>query len=394
MKGIHYLSLFLLTLLLSACSEEETPSCAVNVQVLFPDGDATLSPDGMKVTLTNRAGGTAYTSLCSPAGVATFNVEPGDYAASAHHQTATGLVFNGRIESLSLLPDGATSPRTVPLALTRAKTHALVIKEIYYGGCKGQKGEDYQDDQYITLYNNSDETVYLDGLCVAEVDFCLGLESPWMELDPNMPRIPAGYFTWQFPGNGQDYPLLPGAETTIAFNAVDHTGGEYGHKESINLSTVDWGIHEEGLRNVIAPGVKPMNQVLHVGTSDKADLSLLGPTVMLFSLPVPDAQAYVKDPANREMEPDFWGNPNELFLMIPREWVIDCVECVFSAEELSMKRVPADLDSDAAYIPGGNHQGKSLVRQKTVAATNERTTYQDTNNSAKDLEVSTPLLKR
>lgn len=393
MKGIHYLSLFFLILLLSACSDEENPSCAVDVQVLFPDGYTTLPLDGVTVTLTNRAGGTAYTTLCSAGGVAEFNVEPGEYAASVHHQTATGLVFNGRIESLSLLPDGATSPRRVELALTRAKTHALVIKEIYYGGCKGRASEEYMDDQYITLYNNSDETVYLDGLCLAEVDFSLGLESPWMELNPNMPRIPAGYFTWQFPGNGQDYPLLLGAETTIAFNAVDHTGGEYGHLNSINLSTVDWGIHKEGLINVIAPGVKPMNPLLHVGTSNKADLSTWGPTVMLFSLPVPDAQAYVKDPANREMEPDFWGNPDELFLMIPREWVIDCVECVFSTEELSMKRVPADLDSDAAYIPGGNYQGKSLIRQKS-ASTNGRTTYQDTNNSAKDLEVSTPLLKR
>lgn len=387
---------FLLTFLLSACSEEETPSCTVNVQVEFPEEYATLPLDGVTVTLTNRAGRTAYTSLCSPAGVAAFNVEPGDYAASVHHQTATGLVFNGRIESLSLLPDGAASPLTVQLTLTRAKTHALVIKEIYYGGCVGRAGEEYMDDQYITLYNNSDETVYLDGLCVAEVDFCFGEESPWMQRDPNMPRIPVGYFTWQFPGNGQDYPLLPGAETTIAPNAVNHTGGEYGHLNSVDLSTVDWGFYKEGLKNEITPGVNPLEMILRVGTEIEFGFSLWGPTVMLFSLPVPDGQAYVADPANREISPDEYGIPTEKFLMIPKEWVIDCIECGFDWKGSPLKRVPAELDSEAINIPGGfsgNYQSKSLVRRKSIAA-DGRITYQDTNNSAQDLEVSTPLLKR
>lgn len=386
-------SLFLLfILLLSACSEEEIRSCAVNVQVVFPEDYATQPFDDMKVTLTNKAGGTAYTSPCSSAGVAAFDVEPGDYAASVYYQTATGLVFNGRIESLSLMPDGVSS-RTVELVLIRAKSSALVIKEIYYGGCKGRENEEYMNDQYITLYNNSNETLYLDGLCVAEVDFSIAMESPWMQRDPNMERIPAGYISWQFPGNGQDYPLVPGAETTIAVNAVDHTGGGYQHENSVNLSAVEWGFYDLALTNEIAPNVKPMKMLLRVGMSTNSIFSILGPTVMIFALPVPDVATYVADPANREMEPGFWGDPAEMFLMIPRKWVIDCIECVYSADELTMKRVPAELDSEATYIPGGNFQGKSLCRKKNVSI-GGHTTYQDTNNSARDFEISTPSLKR
>lgn len=388
-------SLFLLfILLLSACSEEEIRSCAVNVQVVFPEDYATQPFDDMKVTLTNKAGGTAYTSPCSFAGVAAFDVEPGDYAASVYYQTATGLVFNGRIESLSLMPDdGGASPRTVELSLLYVKTNALVIKEIYYDGCFGREGEGYEDDQYITLCNNSDETLYLDGLCVAEVDFSLADESPWMQRDPNMLRIPAGNFTWQFPGNGQNYPLLPGAETTIARNAVDHTGGEYQHPNSVNLSDVDWGFYHPTLKNVSAPGVKPMNMLLRVGTSTGFGFSLWGPTVMLFALPVSDVQVYVADPANREMRPGREAQPGKEYLMIPREWVIDCIECVFSEDELPLKRVPVDLDAGAIYIPGWGDTGKSLIRKRSVTS-DGRTMYQDTNNSAQDFEISTPSLKR
>ncbi|MDD3038691.1 DUF4876 domain-containing protein [Bacteroides sp.] len=383
----------LITLLLGACSDEETTSCGVNVQVVFSEGAATESFDGIKVVLTNKTGGTVYTSACSSAGVAAFVVEPGDYAASVHYQTTTGVVFNGRIESLSLLPNTDEAVRTVKLALTQAKTNALVIKEVYYDGCKGKAGEDYDFDQYITLYNNSDETIYLDGLCVAEVDFSHGIGSPWMELDPDMERIPAGYFTWQFPGNGQDYPLPSGAETTIATNAVNHTAGEYGHQNSVNLSAVDWGFYHPTLKNVIAPDVKPMTMLLKVGTSNNSGFSMWGPTVMVFALPVSDVPAYVADPANREMEPDFWGDPNEMFLMVPREWIIDCVECVSADADAGVKRVPAVLDNEPFIFSSGNYSGKSFVRKKSVA-TNGRSVYQDTNNSAEDMEISVPLLKQ
>lgn len=384
---------FFLILLMSACSDEETHSCMVNVQIVYPEEYASLPFDGMKATLTNKAGGTAYTSPCSIGGVATFEVEPGDYAASAHYQTATGLVFNGRIETLSLFPEKDASPRTVELALTRAKTHALVIKEIYFDGCRDQKNVKYLSDQYITLYNNSDEILYLDRLCVAYVDWGYLEESPWMQRDPDMERIPVDYVSWQFPGSGQDYPLVPRAETTIATNAVDHTGGEYQNLNSVNLSTVDWGFYHPILRNVHAPGVSPLNLLLRVGTTAKYTLSTFGPTMMLFTLPVPDVEAYIADPANREMRPGTEGDPDEKHLMIPREWVIDCIECVSTEEELPFKRVPAALDAAAIYISGLGYSGKSFIRKKGIA-TDGRTIYQDTNNSAQDMEISTPTLKR
>ena len=91
-----------------------------------------------------------------------FNVEYGYYTVAVHYQSVSGIIFSGRLESLSLLPEQGEEVMKVQLQLARSKINALVIKEIYYVGCKGELGADYQADQYVTLYNNSDETVYLE----------------------------------------------------------------------------------------------------------------------------------------------------------------------------------------------------------------------------------------
>lgn len=122
------------------------------------------------------------------------------------------------------------------------------------------------------------------------------------------------------------------------------------------------------------------------------NLSVVGPTFMIFDLPGTTAEAYIANPDNRELDP---GNPSntKTFLMIPAEWIIDCLECVSSKDEKDYKRVPAVLDSGAAYIPGDWYSGQSLIRKQTTTE-DGRTVYQDTNNSTDDLEVSVATLKK
>lgn len=399
MKTFHSLSLFLLLpLLLVACLDEETnPSCAVSIQLVAPEGYPDFDFDGMTVALTSKSGqGTAYTSPCSPTGLARFQVEYGEYAASAHHQTSTGAIFNGRIESILLIPEKADATTAIPLPLAQARTNALVIKEIYYGGCKDKKGKNYRKDQYITLYNNSTETLYLDGLCVAVIDFQYNTSpSPWME-HTDMERIPVLDFAWQFPGHGTEHPLAPGAETTIATNAVDHTGGAYGHPNSVDLSAVEWGFYDieafEG--QVITPGVKQMKLLSRTNPFGIwYQFSVPTLPIMIFSLPGVDADAYVSHPANREPRP-MADDQERKYLMIPRQWVIDCVECTKDASTLAYKRVPEALDFKAIYMPEGTDKGYSLIRRHTTTSTGQ-VVYQDTNHSAEDMIVSpTPALQK
>lgn len=391
MKTRIYLLLALLLTTFFSCRENEgNIPCAINIRLEAPEGYAPLPYGEIKVVLTNKDRGTAYTSLCSASGIAKFRVEQGFYTATVHYQTASGLIFSGRLESLTLLSD--KNDETVSLPLTRSQTNALVIKEIYYGGCIGRKGEEYQSDQYITLYNNSEKVLYLDGLCIAVVDPASGTESAWMKYT-DMARIPVNDLAWQFPGDGTQYPLQPGEETTIATNAVDHTGGEYQHANSIDLSKADWAFWDSGLSSQdITPGVKPLTLFSNLNPNLwMYSFPVAGPTIMVFSIEGTTAEAYAANPDNRENKPEY-PNKAKFYLMIPKEWVIDCVECVENADHLSYKRVPNELNSNAIYISGGSYSGESVIRK---SSTNENgfTVFRDTNNSADDMEVSVPSLK-
>lgn len=390
MKITYYL--FFVLLLLSSCSEDEQSSYLVDIQLQSPEGYPALFFEGVVVTLTNQAQGGTYKSKCSSAGIANFQVECGYYTVSVHYQAASGLIFSGRIESLTLLPGQGKNSELIELQLSRSETNALVIKEIYYSGCIGKMGEKYQADQYVTIYNNSDETVYLDGLCVAVIDPVNSIESPWMKYT-DMSRIPINDLTWQFPGIGEDYPLAPGAETTIATNAVNHTGGEYQHPNSIDLSEVDWGFWDVSLsRQDIQPGVTPMKLIAKLNPNTSMySLPVWEPTFMIFSLQGVSAEEYVTDLNNREPRPQA-ASQSKPYLMIPKEWVIDCVECVRSAQNITFKRVPDMLNHKPVFIPEGAFGGKSLVRKKSVDARG-RNIYQDTNNSFEDFEVTVPFKK-
>lgn len=392
MKTTNYLLVASL-MFVASCSEKEQSSCRVNIQLEVPEDYPNLFLDKVIVNLASHSQGTVYKSKCSSAGIAEFDVEYGYYTASVHYQTASGLIFSGRIESLALLSTQEVSSKPMKLQLNRSEKNALVIKEIYYSGCIGEYGEGYQADQYITLYNNSDEIVYLDGVCVAVVDPATNTESPWMKYT-NMSEIPVNDLTWQFPGTGKDHPLAPGEETTIATNAVNHTGGEYQNPNSINLSRVDWGFWDVTLsRQVIQPGVTPMKLIAKLNAATSMyTFPISGPAIMVFALKGVSAEEFVEDMSNRKPRPQA-TNQNKLYLMIPKEWVIDCVECVESADKVKFKRVSDNLNHVPAYIPKGVYCGKSLVRKIEMEMGN-RVIYQDNNDSSDDFEVSVPLLKK
>ena len=103
---MKYYVLFFFVLFLCACTgDENSSSCSVSVQLLSPTDEVTLPFEEMEVVLTNKDQGTVYTSSCGSDGVALFNVEYGYYTVAVHYQSASGIIFSGRLESLSLLPE-------------------------------------------------------------------------------------------------------------------------------------------------------------------------------------------------------------------------------------------------------------------------------------------------
>ena len=97
---------------------------------------------------------------------------PGLYNVTATAvQTDKGFSYTitGAMNDVNFLNDG----EEVTLSVDAVKEAALVFKEIYYTGCRFATDDtggssNYFRDQFYEIYNNSTQTVYADGLCIAE----------------------------------------------------------------------------------------------------------------------------------------------------------------------------------------------------------------------------------
>lgn len=118
----------------------------------------------------------------------------------------------GRADSVTIMGLGATRG-------------SLLTSEWFFAG--GWYGEyPYDHSGYWELYNNSDTTIYLDGLLLAQghakylegISYsCVQFEKEFLSAD----GVWARRFD-RFPGNGMDYPLPAGQVALVAGYAIDH----------------------------------------------------------------------------------------------------------------------------------------------------------------------------
>ena len=103
---------------------------------------------------------------------------------------------------------------------------SVVISEFWSPSRVSTTGDFYPYAGYLELYNNSDSTIYLDGMLVGQA-VVAGIEtmiSTCAEYEPwslDTLGIWAQYI-YQFPGAGTEYPLPPGQALVLATDAIDH----------------------------------------------------------------------------------------------------------------------------------------------------------------------------
>lgn len=389
---------------LSACGEEGGDFRTLRLRIVMPEGYEHITPSGRKVVLSGLGGEMRYEETTDASGTASFRVECGFYAARVHFVFRAAddpaaneeHIFSGRLEHLDLSPATSTEV-TATLPLEQSRLSRLVIREVYYGGCRRADGKSYIKDSYIILHNNSEEAVSLDSLCLGTVAPVTSAKpSPWM-LYTDMKRLPVNMMGWQFVAEDKERLMLPpGGSVTVAMHAVNHRGEGYNQPNSVDLSQVGWGFWDAGLQHAISPGVQPLRLFWKGQATQKAySFAVTGSTFFLYRIAGRRAEVYAAEAENIETEPHATSAILR-FLMIPTEWVLDCVECVGSAAQLTNKHVPASLDASACYLPMGNFQGYAL-RRKMKQQEDGRVIYQDTNNSAEDFEVvkaSSPSVTR
>ena len=357
-----------------ACSDDDNVIATYDVTVSLDYPEGTSAQEGVIVTLTNSSS-TAYVAETDAQGVALFNVPAGIYAATASDKQSNNgasYVLNGSLANINV---GSNEGNQIKLELIAAKTNQLIIKELYTGGCPKDDGSgNYQNDCYVTIYNNSDLPAEVSNLALAYalpfnshanntnyVDGKLNYENEGFQ--------PAGYGIWYFQEN---LTLAPYSEVVVAITgAIDHTKT---YSQSVNLANSsyyccydpeDW--NQAASYPAPYEGI-PTNHYLLAekwGMGTAWPISKICPAFFLFATEgiTPSAFAAAQD---------YWydgGKESNISacLKVKNEWVIDAVEVFTTTSTTNTKRFTSAVDAGAVFFT--NKKGFTVHRVVDVEAT-------------------------
>jgi len=385
MRNLLIFTALLLGLLGGGCRKEVTPLHTLTISLVLPKGfDLSSIPDGTEVKLISGTTGRETTVLTTEGtGVISTDQPQGIYDGSASFSVKSGndeYLFNGLFSNLLL-----DSKKDVQLQLSLSKNSGgFLFKEIYFAGSKTPDGKTYSSDQFHEIYNNTNDTLYADGLCIAILEPTATKPNVWVNTDgSNLDKLPTTYQQWIIPGTGKEHPVLPGKSIVIAQDGIDHQKDPNGNPLSpVNLAKADWETYAASSgKDTDSPGV-PNLVMMYTTSSAMTDwmASIDGSAVILFRLPVPWTQ-FVADPANFMTKPGVTSTTK--YLMIPKGYVIEAVEVVQVDPTKRYKRLPTELDAGYTYLDEGSLSSKS-IRRKVKLIVDGRVIYKDTNNSTAD----------
>ncbi|PID69414.1 MAG: hypothetical protein CR989_01645 [Flavobacteriales bacterium] len=396
-KKFKLLFMTLAILFFVACNKDDddiAKTYTATITVKYPDGYDNTLAEGISVTFTNTLSGDTIKAITDANGVATLKgLQSGTYSISAVGENEE-FSFNGVLDNTTLSSDASFE-----ITLTaKALGGGLVFKEIYYTGSKTPEDGRYYSDQFHEIYNNSDDTIYLDGLCIGVMQPNSSRESDWVDENGKlMDRLPLQFHVWYVPGDGDDYPLEARTSIVIAQDGIDHKTDPAGNPDSpVNLGNANWETYCGDINNgkdADAPGVPNLSMMFTTSTKMYDWLhSVFGAGVIIFRLPDgTDPVAWAQNPSNLMTRPG--STSTKEYLMVPKEYVIDAVEVVRAEENKRHKRIPADLDAGKVWC-SGTYVGES-IRRKVKQIIDGKVIYKDTNNSTEDFlgsQTPTPFI--
>ncbi len=384
------LGLFAALAILAGCMDNGEPYAPgslniLTVKAVYPDGIS--AKGGATVSIVEVSGITSYTVSTGADGSVVTEVPNGIYRITVRDRNED-FVFNAAKDKVLISNENVS----LDMELKASKAGAIVVKEIYCGGCsKAPKEGTYQSDKYIILHNNSLDTEYLDGLSMGTLSpYNSNAANPWLN-DGELPEfLPVIQAILAIPGSGTDFPLEPGEDAVIALNgAIDHTA-EY--PLSVNLNRPDvFALYDSVLfpNATYHPAPGPLVQaaryldiIIKTGQANAYTLSVNSPTFILFRAPSgTDIRDYVQQAQNQPQVP----GSSEKVIAIPQGWVVDGVEVFNGGSSGNQKRLPATIDAGAVSL-SETFKGRTLMRKadESLSAEQGFEVLQDTNNSTED----------
>ena len=170
MKHLSYIFITILTI--SGCMDinKDNPYDdqlhTLRITAIYPEDYRSSLREGATVKIEDINRGNTYRATTDKNGIVSFDLTNGLYRIQVSDR-ADRDIFNGLADNVKLV----NGDITLNIPLTHSRSGAIVIKEIYCGGCTKLPLEgNYQSDKYIILHNNDSEVQYLDSLCFGALD--------------------------------------------------------------------------------------------------------------------------------------------------------------------------------------------------------------------------------
>ena len=397
MKRLPQITLMLLAVFaaFTSCKKDEDFQGieSTEFRINYPDGFSSSARFEGEVTLKDRNSGTIYTTEAKD-GIATFTyIMQGVYdlsvsktlTAAQFKELAPGLgddlknevVLSGLSLSVNLLTD-EDAAKTHEVTLNWAVKGSLVISKIYSNGTKTTAGKTFLNDRYWEIFNNSSETVYLDGLCLA---YLWGNTNTAAVTNPFYEQYKDAVFVntaARFPGSGSEHPLAPGESVVVAQSAANFVTEE--RPMDIDLTGADFETYYADSDMSQDNTAVPNMEIVYKAIAGARVFGMATMSVILFR--ATDAEI-----ASMEKLPEPGSSSSNVFLKIPNGIIIDAVQ-QYKAEDANPV-MHAELDASAAVL--GREVPVIAERKVAYTATDGRKVLQDTNNSGADFVVSTSV---
>lgn len=411
MKQLHHLwaLVALLSALLVGCKPEETRKPALESECTFtieaPVGLKDAVYSDLQVTIKGSQDGK---EIALRPESATFRQKllEGKYQVSLTAGLAYQSARLGKVQTTvsmeeSIVVKGEKSTFTLIPQYTENVSSGFVIEELFISPTynpETKKSYTYAE-QYIKITNNSDVTLYADGLGVAQSALLSNKKLDFVNEDVIKGILPVDFLSI-IPGDGTTYPVKPGASIIIANDALDHSKLFSG---AVDLSHADFEIYDSSPNPKFQDTDNP--EVPNLISCYKSSLTVFTfhqrgcTTIALVKVPV-DAATYEKDYAwSAKYVFRFKDNVSEMeakACKVPHDWIVDAVFLAIK-DKREWRYIPDTIDAgftgwcDSSQDKTG--LGTAVIR-KVEREANGRKYLKDTNNSTEDFNARVqPSLK-
>lgn len=412
-----------------SCSED-TPviePVSATITANFGEAFANKAIEGVTVKLSGVSNGSTYTAQTDAAGEVKFgSVNPGVYNISAtiEFTKAQYLTFFGTAAAqdkvnFSGAKDNISIQKNSPNHSVELKTSRigdLLFKQIYYAGSDLREGAGFRD-MFVEIYNNSNETIYADGLYFGQLYGRISTsvkaytlangQYDWTKsigqtkgAKSNTDYVYADH-VYKIPGTGKQHPIKAGESIVIAATGINH-------KQPLVVGGKTYSVNNPALTIDLSGAQFEVNLIAHLNSIGKTplDTDIDNPTIPNMEVAYHlNAREMILDPLGRDSfvifrTKDFASlerlpNPQTTtitattrkYLQIPNSDIIDAVETNRPDPARRFpRRLDASLDAGVASVAKGHYSSQAVIR-KVAQTFGGRKVLQDTNNSDNDFSV-------